>query len=56
MLLLQQEGGLDVYRTCEPPYPVLVLIEPKFEEPSPRLSSDAEVDPHRDANVDCGWD
>ena len=38
----------EFYRTCELPNPVLVLIEPRLEEPSPRLSSYLEVDSHRD--------
>ena len=42
------------YRTCEPPNPVLVLIEPRFEEPSPRLSSNLELDPQRDPDDGCG--
>jgi len=49
--MLTKEGKTVSYRTCEPPNPALVLIEPKFEGPSPRSSLYLEVDPQRDAQA-----
>ena len=52
--IVQSQQKTDFYRTCEPPNPVLVLIEPRFEGPSPRSLSDLEFDPHWDENDGCG--